>query len=305
MIITSNSPFAKDISPAKAYINSLTSIFFIRCQGSIIDESGNNRTVALNSDPKNNPYNHTNISLKQAYNQSLSLTTTGLLNNLDNGFSISFWFNSLDLDSRDIEYSIFSLSKADDTSSIKLTKSINSNKLQLTISEMTNGDIGILETVSTLTNNTSYHIAFSYDKTNNLLKIYVNGVLDSQLTLSSYLSDSNRSVCSINGNANNSYKDIALFNSVLTLPNIQTIYDLTASIHKLYGYALSDTAPAYYATCVLVRMAPDGDTVKVSVNQTSGYWEYYASKDYIYDVTAYSTDGQIYKPQIYLIDLNI
>jgi hypothetical protein len=304
MIITSNSPFAKDVSPLKTYALTLTPIFFIRCQGSIIDESGNNRTVALNTDPKNNPYNHTNIQLKQAYNQSLNLTTTGLFDNLDSGFSLSFWFNSLDLNSRDVEYSIFSLSKSDASSSIRLSKSINSNKLKLTISESANGDIGLLETTTNLVNNTWYHIGLVYDKNNNVIKLYVNGVLDSQLIISSYLSNSNRSVCSINANANSSYKDIALFNSVLSLTNVQTIYDLSANIHKLYGTAFSDTVPSYPASCVLVRAIPDGDTVKVSVNQSSGYWEYYASKDYVYDITAYSTDGQIYKPQIYLIDLN-
>ena len=312
MIQLTQSPFARTSSPVKQHIYQLKPKLFYRAQGTITtvipDESPYGLNATLNVNSKNNLNNMSSLFLERLTDSYLILPTDNVLSNIHStGFTIMFWFNSKDISSRDNQYCLFSLSSAIlsnyPQNTVDVIKDTSSNSIFCRLSNSVYGDVSVAS-INNLTDNTDYHLALTLNPVTNKFTVYLNGIVKVDNTIVSPITNTNRPHCYIGKscddsikNSTSTFKDIVLFDFDIGSANVATTYLLSAHTEKIYGVAKDSTYPYFPASVVLIRELPDGKTYKV-IPDSSAYWEFYGTKDKVYEIVAYGPEGSMYKPEV-------
>ena len=312
MIQLIQSPFARTTSPIKQHLYQLNPKLFYRAQGqlstNILDESSSHLNATLIIPTKNNLNNQTELFLDKILDSYLSIPTNNLLTNIhQTGFTIMFWFNSKDISSRDYQYCLFSLSEAllpnYPQKTIDIIKDTTSDSLFCRLSNSVYGDVS-LASINNLSDNIDYHLAITLNPTTNKFTVYLNGVMQVDNTITTSISNANRSYCYVGKSHDNTiknstslFKDVVLFDYDIGSANIIATYNLSSYTEKLYGVAKDSTYPYFPASVVLIRELPDGKTWKI-IPDSSAYWEFYGCKDMVYEIVAYGPEGSMYKPEV-------
>jgi len=312
MIQLTQSPFARNCSPVKQQVLVNKPVVFYRLQGdlstNIMDEGFNGHDATLTTIPKSNANTQFGgLFLEKSINSYLTIPTNNLLNNINStGITIMFWFNSKDISSRDYQYCLFSLTSDSNgiQNSIDIIKDTNYNTIFCRLTNLIYGDLSITSIVNLL-DNTWYHIALTLNPTTNKFSVYLNGILIEDNTINiAQIAALNRPYCHIGksldatiANSTSLFKDVVMFDFDVGLSCVNTIYTLSAYNEMLSGIAKDSTHPYSPASVVLIRELPDGKTHKI-VPDSSAYWEFYGTKDKVYDIVAYGPEGSMYKPEV-------